>query len=961
MTLIKVGDEEFSVATGSLEQSSVTGLIGGGFVVTWSGQTEVYGQIFDATGEAIDDTPFRINTYTANTQWRSSVAALSNGGFVVTWDSYEQDGSSYGIYGQRYNSAGETVGNEFPINTHTPGYQEIPSVTGLVGGGFVVSWASYGQDGSDAGIFYRVYGEDGVALEENERQANSYVSSYQVYPSVAALSDGGFVITWASWNQDGSNYGIFGQMYHADGTANGNEFPVNTYTLNEQNEPSVAGFARGGFVVTWHSPTEDGSGRAIFARLYDADGMGGTAFEVASYDYLSFQSNSPPSVSALSDGGFVVTWVTKGGDSQGYEIYGRVYDEQGIAPDVPFPVNVSANPGRGYPSVAGLADGGFVVAWDYYGQGPGILGQRFSLGEANTPPQITSHGGGDSAAVLVAEDVAAVTIVSADDPDTGQTLTYSLAGGADEALFAINETTGALAFVSAPDFEVPNDADTDNVYEVIVQVEDGAGGVDAQVLAITIVDELILALDDVIGFKNRKQSVLVTRSESVGVLANDRAANPGDNLLVVAVDGAAENVGALVTGQYGVLELNADGSYSYAVEAGFSTPKGTVLVRDTFTYSLSDGTETDNATLTIAIFADKHYADPATLSGGNVLNEAILGLGETWGRLNCTGFVYSMSYQTSPAVAFFDPFLLQADWVGPYGADNKGPLLNTRNVSNENNPDFLVPISSDTVTTRPDVAGDGWYLVGDTAGNSTTVIDPNDPTTWPQPGDLFRAVIEGAAVAITHSGVVSAYDPVTNSIWLISNVNTGSAPDGLNAVISYDEFRFDDTDNSYRIVGPVAIYRLDSAAINTGDMIVGSSSPMLIDYLGGGLGDDVIRGGVGEDYLWGSSGNDRFVYMNPNEGGDHIWDFSTGDVIAISHTGFKKKLAIGGGNVGMLDPSHFVANTTGPTTPEEVFWFNTDSNTLYYDRDGSGRKGELIGIVVIENDYNVLSTDIQLI
>jgi serralysin len=35
------------------------------------------------------------------------------------------------------------------------------------------------------------------------------------------------------------------------------------------------------------------------------------------------------------------------------------------------------------------------------------------------------------------------------------TFVYSIAGGADAALFTINASTGALAFVAAPDFEAP--------------------------------------------------------------------------------------------------------------------------------------------------------------------------------------------------------------------------------------------------------------------------------------------------------------------------------------------------------------------------------------------------------------------------------------------------------------------------------------------------------------------------
>jgi Ca2+-binding RTX toxin-like protein len=52
-------------------------------------------------------------------------------------------------------------------------------------------------------------------------------------------------------------------------------------------------------------------------------------------------------------------------------------------------------------------------------------------------------------------------------------LTFSVASGADAGLFAINAVTGALSFLSAPDFEAPADADHNNVYDVIVRASDG--------------------------------------------------------------------------------------------------------------------------------------------------------------------------------------------------------------------------------------------------------------------------------------------------------------------------------------------------------------------------------------------------------------------------------------------------------------------------------------------------------
>ena len=104
-------------------------------------------------------------------------------------------------------------------------------------------------------------------------------------------------------------------------------------------------------------------------------------------------------------------------------------------------------------------------------------------------PVLTSNGGGPDAAIHIAENTAAVATVTAGDADLpAQTLVYSIAGGADAAKFTIDSATGELTFVAPPDFESPSDADADHVYEVTVDVTDGAGGRDAQAIIVAVSD-----------------------------------------------------------------------------------------------------------------------------------------------------------------------------------------------------------------------------------------------------------------------------------------------------------------------------------------------------------------------------------------------------------------------------------------------------------------------------------------
>ncbi|RUT67528.1 cadherin repeat domain-containing protein, partial [Flavobacterium cupreum] len=94
------------------------------------------------------------------------------------------------------------------------------------------------------------------------------------------------------------------------------------------------------------------------------------------------------------------------------------------------------------------------------------------LFRAEVAPGIT---GGATASSSIAENTTAVTTLTANEA-----VTWSLSGGLDSALFAIDATTGALRFISAPDFEAPNDSDTNNSYVVDVQAIDAAGNTSVQ-------------------------------------------------------------------------------------------------------------------------------------------------------------------------------------------------------------------------------------------------------------------------------------------------------------------------------------------------------------------------------------------------------------------------------------------------------------------------------------------------
>ena len=130
------------------------------------------------------------------------------GGFVVVWASAGQDGSAEGVFGQRFDAACAPQEGEFRVNVATLGVQREPAVAADADGGFLVTWQ--GQDGGNYGVFGRYLSETGTPASV-EFRVNTFTSTYQMRPAFAASGAGEFLVVWESAFQDGSGVGVYGQ------------------------------------------------------------------------------------------------------------------------------------------------------------------------------------------------------------------------------------------------------------------------------------------------------------------------------------------------------------------------------------------------------------------------------------------------------------------------------------------------------------------------------------------------------------------------------------------------------------------------------------------------------------------------------------------------------------------------------------------------------------------------------
>ena len=266
----KVGSE-FRIDSSTTSQSTpnVAMDANGDFVIVWTssgqdatGSLGIYAQRYNNQGVA-QGTPFRVNTTVAGDQQYPAVAMDQLGNFTVTWTSSGQDGSGQGVYAQRYTSAGAAVGGETRVNTTTAGDQMISRIGMDPNGNAVITWTSNGQDGGGLGVYAQRYNSSGATVG-GEFRVNTTTAGDQSFSSVACDAAGDFTVAWQSFGQDGSGWGVYAQRFNSSGVAQGSEFLVSTTTAGDQVNPTVSMDNGGDILIAWsYNKTASSSSGAV--------------------------------------------------------------------------------------------------------------------------------------------------------------------------------------------------------------------------------------------------------------------------------------------------------------------------------------------------------------------------------------------------------------------------------------------------------------------------------------------------------------------------------------------------------------------------------------------------------------------------------------------------------------------------------------------------------------------------
>ncbi|OHY32223.1 hypothetical protein BCV63_01425 [Cylindrospermopsis raciborskii CS-508] len=314
--------------------------------------------------------------------------------------------------------------------------------------------------------------------------------------------------------------------------------------------------------------------------------------------------------------------------------------------------------------------------------------------------------------------------IIANDAD-GNTLTYSISGGADQSLFTINANTGVLSFVTAPNFEAPGDVGADNRYNLQIQVTDGNNRV-TQVLIIDVTN-----LNEAPTDLTLSATTIEENQASGTVVGNFSTTDPdaGNTFTYSLVTGAGSTDNSFFTIDGGKLKTAAafdfetKNSYSIRVR---STDQGGLFFEKQLTIGVKGVNEPpvfsavsfsvrENSKSIGRISVQDPEGDNITFALAGV-DAKLLSIDPTTGEL---------TFNQAP------------DFEKPEDADNNKIYQVQVTVRDGNTPVTRnIDIKVEDVNEAPAAIGDFLAIVGDTSGS----IEPLRNDTDPDSGDKLKII-----------------------------------------------------------------------------------------------------------------------------------------------------------------------------------------------------------------------------
>ncbi|MBY6116996.1 hypothetical protein KUW09_22045, partial [Mameliella alba] len=253
----------------SFNDPSIAVATNGDMVVAWNatdgGGTHVHYAYFNNStttwSAEVQDFLASGDFFTSGLNQNVGVAAY-DGGFVVT---ATRDFGFDNAVARLIGTNGAANGGFFSVSGTSPatGDDQEVDVVRLASGGFVITYTTYRGGFAESDQFFRVYNSSGAPITGTIGISSTGSTDQKSEASIAALTDGGFVIVWT----DREFGDIRGQRYSATGVTIGSEFIIEDTPGAIETQPEAVGLADGRFAVTWQ--TNQGGSLDVEMKIFD--------------------------------------------------------------------------------------------------------------------------------------------------------------------------------------------------------------------------------------------------------------------------------------------------------------------------------------------------------------------------------------------------------------------------------------------------------------------------------------------------------------------------------------------------------------------------------------------------------------------------------------------------------------------------------------------------------------------
>lgn len=738
----------------------------------------------------------RFNLNTAGSQSDPVITQLASGYILIVWtdanDSPGTPGAPAGrdIVGRIVDPLGGFVTSEFRLNTFSSSdNEELPSIAALADGGFMVTYKRTGQFDD---IFYEVYAFNSVtgAVTHGNDGFIHFDNGVNVREAVVASASASSTMTaFVLPDSTGTEApDLYIRAYNPATDSMANTIRKTNFAegpLEESvSDPDICALANGSYAITYS--------RGFLLTGIDlmvVDANGNTLLSTA-----ITSAGSSSSVAPLKNGGFVASWTT------GLDIYFKIYNGSGHALTPAIAGGSQAFNNQQWGSdVAGLSDGSLVVGW-VDGSLNQLRGQRYgatgvAIGSEFVIAQLT-----DADAAVATMDIEAFQ-------DGRFAVTWGESTNIQARYFDVRDQVGSNGFYTPRQWKIGTVNDDRMSTPIGTEYVRGWTG------------------DDVITGSNWAE-------ELQGDAGDDYLSALGGNDRLIGGTG-----NDLLQGGAGADVLNGGGPFIFATESDMASYQGS------------------NAAVTVNLAT-------GTGAGGHAQGDTLSSIEHLLG-------------------SSYDDTL-----IGNASANNLD-------------------------------GGTGADTMAGGAGNDRFTVDNAGDVATEAPGQGTDIVYS----SVTYKLVAGA------EIEMLGTSSQGGT-DALDMIGNEFAQRINGNNGGNRLYG-------------------GAGNDTLVGY----GGNDNLEGQAGNDRLYGISGADKFIFRYSTiatAGADHIVDFGSDDLIYVDHPTW----------AGPLAASSFRAGANALDADDRFIWY-APNHSLYFDPDGNGAIAKTL-IAIFDNGYNLTAADIVL-